>query len=43
MVSYMDYISPSTQFAFDVNTSPLFKRDKHNLINVLGVKQLLIF
>jgi quercetin dioxygenase-like cupin family protein len=40
MVSYMDYTSPSTQYAFDVNTSPLFKKDKNNLINVLGVKQL---
>lgn len=40
MVSYMDYTSPSTQYTFDVNTNPLFIKDKNNLINVLGVKQL---
>ena len=36
----MDYTSPSTQFTFDLNTSPLFKKDKQNYINVLGIKQL---
>ncbi|MEH7305708.1 cupin domain-containing protein [Neobacillus drentensis] len=40
MVSYMDYTSPSTQFTFDVNQSPLFKKDNQNYINVLGIKQL---
>ncbi|MNN19261.1 Cupin [compost metagenome] len=40
MVSYIDYTSPSTQFAFDVNCSPLFKKDNCNFINVLGVQQL---
>jgi quercetin dioxygenase-like cupin family protein len=40
MVSYMDYTSPSTQYAFDVNKSPLFKKDNKNYINVLGVNQL---
>ncbi|MBH0157407.1 cupin domain-containing protein [Fictibacillus sp. 5RED26] len=40
MVSYMDYTSPSTQFTFDVNTSPLFKKDSRNYINVLGINQL---
>lgn len=40
MVLYMDYTSPSTQYTFDVNTSPLFKKDNSNYINVLGVKQL---
>lgn len=40
MVSYMDYTSPSTQFTFDVNTSPLFIKDNKNYINVLGIKQL---
>ncbi|MDP4147412.1 MAG: cupin domain-containing protein [Bacillota bacterium] len=40
MVSYMDYTSPSTQYTFDVNNSPLFKMDNSNFINVLGVKQL---
>ncbi len=36
----MDYTSPSTQYAFDVNTSPLFRKDTKNYINVLGIKQL---
>ncbi|GEN86422.1 cupin domain-containing protein [Oceanobacillus sojae] len=40
MVSYMDYTSSSAQFFFDVNKSPLFKKDNRNLINVLGVQQL---
>ena len=40
MASYMDYASPAARFAFDVNTSPLFVKDKQNYINVLGVKQL---
>ncbi|WP_026567207.1 cupin domain-containing protein [Bacillus sp. UNC41MFS5] len=40
MVSYMDYTSPSTQYTFDVNKSPLFIKDNQNYINVLGVKQL---
>lgn len=40
MASYMDYTSPSTQFTFDLNKSPLFKKDNNNFINVLGVKQL---
>lgn len=28
------------QYAFDVNKSPLFKKDSQNLINVLGIAQL---
>jgi len=40
MVSYMDYTSPSAQFTFDLNKSPLFKKDNKNYINVLGLKQL---
>ena len=40
MVSNMDYTSPTTQFTFDVNKSPLFKKDNKNLINVLGIQQL---
>ena len=40
MTSYMDYTSPSAQFTFDVNTSPLFRKDDHNYINVLGIQQL---
>jgi oxalate decarboxylase/phosphoglucose isomerase-like protein (cupin superfamily) len=40
LTSYMDYTSPTTQFKFDINTSPLFKKDNKNYINVLGIKQL---
>ena len=36
----MDYASPSTEFFFDVNTSPLFRKNNNNYINVLGVQQL---
>lgn len=36
----IDYTSPSTQFTFDVNTSPLFKKDQQNYINILGIAQL---
>ncbi|MEH7415711.1 cupin domain-containing protein [Neobacillus drentensis] len=40
MSSNLDYTSQSTQYTFDVNQSPLFKKDHNNYINVLGVKQL---
>jgi quercetin dioxygenase-like cupin family protein len=40
MVSYLDYTSPSTQYTFDVNKSPLFKKDNKNYINILGIQQL---
>lgn len=40
MVSYMDYTSPTTQFTFDINKSPLFIKDNKNYINILGIKQL---
>lgn len=40
MVSFLDYTSPSVRFSFDVNKSPLMKKDKQNYINILGVKQL---
>ena len=40
MVSDLDYTSPSTQYAFDVNNSPFFKKDNENYINILGIKQL---
>lgn len=40
MTSYMDYTSPSTQYTFDVNKSPLFKKNDNNFINVLGIQQL---
>ena len=36
----MDYTSPSVQFSFDVNNSPLFRKDDDNFINVLGIEQL---
>lgn len=35
-----EYTSPPTQFTFDVNTSPLFKKDSQNYINILGIAQL---
>lgn len=40
MSSNIDYTSPATQFTFDVNDSPIFKKDNQNFINVLGIKQL---
>ncbi|WP_338749168.1 cupin domain-containing protein [Bacillus sp. FJAT-52991] len=40
MVSYLDYTSPSVRFSFDVNQSPLMKKDNQNYINVLGIQQL---
>lgn len=40
MSASLDYTSPTTQFAFDVNHSPFFKKDNRNLINILGVQQL---
>jgi hypothetical protein len=40
MVSTVDYTSPTTPYAFDVNTSPLFRKDNKNYINVLGLNQL---
>ena len=40
MVTYMDYTSPSTQYTFDVNKSPLFIKDNKNYINILGIEQL---
>jgi len=40
MVSDIDCASPSAQFAFDVNTSPLYRKDPYNFINILGVQQL---
>lgn len=36
----IDYTSPDTQFAFDVNDSTLFKKDDRNFINVLGIQQI---
>ncbi|SFJ87056.1 Cupin [Halobacillus dabanensis] len=40
MTKYMDYTSPSAQFAFDMNKSTIVKKNDQNLINVLGVNQL---
>ena len=40
MDSSFDYTAPSTQFAFDVNKSPFFKKDSYNFMNILGVQQL---
>lgn len=36
----MDYTSPNTEFSFDMNCSPLFRKDSSNYINVLSVKEL---
>ncbi|WP_138753182.1 cupin domain-containing protein [Paenibacillus sinopodophylli] len=40
MSSQIDYTSPGTQFAFDVNSNPIFKKDANNYINLLSVNQL---
>ena len=40
MRSKIDYTSPETQFTFDLNDSPTFKKDDQNFINVLGIDQL---
>ncbi|MCM3715852.1 cupin domain-containing protein [Alkalihalobacillus oceani] len=40
MASYMDYTSPSTEFAFDVNQSNLMHKDSQNYINILSTNQL---
>jgi oxalate decarboxylase/phosphoglucose isomerase-like protein (cupin superfamily) len=40
MGANVDYTSPSAKFSFDVNKSPLMKKDNQNYINVLGIKQL---
>ena len=40
MSSSIDYTSPSTQFTFNLNDSPFFRKDSQNAINVLGVQQL---
>ncbi|MEI2280192.1 cupin domain-containing protein [Paenibacillus polysaccharolyticus] len=38
--SYMDFTLPTTQFTYDLSNNPLFKKDEHNYINALSVKQL---
>ncbi|MDN4601926.1 cupin domain-containing protein [Paenibacillus sp. F6_3S_P_1C] len=38
--SYMDYTLPTTQFTFDVNQNPFFKKDGNNYINFLSIHQL---
>ncbi|WP_318614491.1 cupin domain-containing protein [Sporosarcina sp. YIM B06819] len=40
MHSKIDYSSPTTQFTFDLQDSPLFEKDNQNFINVLGINQL---
>ncbi|WP_144510180.1 cupin domain-containing protein [Bacillus sp. FJAT-22090] len=40
MDSSIDYTSPTTQFTFDVNKSPFFKKDNYNFMNILGIQQL---
>lgn len=36
----MDFTLPTTQFTYDLSNNPLFKKDEHNYINALSVKQL---
>ena len=36
----IDYSLPSTQFAFDVNSSPFFIRNENNFMNIVGQNQL---
>ncbi|PQP81917.1 hypothetical protein C0Q44_19820 [Paenibacillus sp. PCH8] len=38
--SYMDFTLPSTQFTYDLNRNPLFKKDENNYINFLSIEQL---
>lgn len=40
MNSNQDYTAAQPQFTFDVNKNPLFVKDQHNFINLLGVGQL---
>jgi len=40
MSSRLDYSAPTTQFAFDVNSSQLFKKDDQNYINIVSANQL---
>jgi quercetin dioxygenase-like cupin family protein len=40
MANDVDYTSPSAQYMFDINKSPLFVKDNQNFINILGKKQL---
>ncbi|EHS59697.1 cupin domain-containing protein [Paenibacillus sp. Aloe-11] len=39
-VSYMDFTSPSAQFAFDLRNNPAFIKDERNYFNLLSIKQL---
>jgi len=36
----VDYASPEEKFTFDLNKSPLFKKDDSNFIHIAGQKQL---
>lgn len=40
MNSKVDASSPSAKFTFDMNTSTLYRKDRQNYINVLGIEQL---
>lgn len=40
MTLYMDYKSPNTQFAFNVNSNTTFRKDACNYINTLSVNEL---
>lgn len=39
-VSYMDYASPSAQFAYDLKDNTFFKKDSQNYIFSLSIQQL---
>lgn len=40
MASDIDFTSPAAQFSFDLNKSPVFKKDNQNFINILSIQQL---
>jgi len=40
MTVNVDYTSPFTQYAFDINSSPFVVKDRNNYINILGASQL---
>ncbi|WP_235847586.1 cupin domain-containing protein [Paenibacillus tuaregi] len=40
MISYMDFTSPSVQYAYDLRNNLMFKKDDQNFINALSIHQL---
>lgn len=39
MASDIDFTSPAAQFSFDLNKSPVFKKDNQNFINILSIQR----